>query len=437
MLKKVSLLLLLYLIYPYFLSNELLFVTSLVLFSGTLLFYRVSITKRVLKVTIPLVTLLILGTITLIGTNNLPRDILRDYLYFLNPIIVLALGYILIIRIKDIKKVFNTVVLVGVIMACVHLWKFISNPLIFSLSLPQIRAEAGTGYSIVLIALLFLIFNKKFNLQIFNNNKLILFLSFVVCFMSFALSLSRTLILTFLVVYLVVNIKRPQRKVFQTTHLKASLSVFALLIVMFAGYFFYPEEIANQLINKMTKSIEEISTSNENWDWQTINNNWRGYEAYMAFEQFKDASLAEKLIGQGFGTNVNTGVSINLGGEMFSEVPILHNGYMYILTKTGIVGVVLYLIFLINIIRNGFELMKRSAYDKFYGKLLISIAIVTLLNTYIVTGIFNTSVFSSWIILLGLLHGYSFLSSAGKLKNANTIGMKIPHQPKKRIRITW
>ncbi len=69
-----------------------------------------------------------------------------------------------------------------------------------------------------------------------------------------------------------------------------------------------------------------------------INLHWRAYEGFAAYKQWTQEPWIEKLFGQGAGSQVGLGLEMHLGKENFYEVPILHNGLMYGLTKLGVFG---------------------------------------------------------------------------------------------------
>ena len=68
----------------------------------------------------------------------------------------------------------------------------------------------------------------------------------------------------------------------------------------------------------------------------------------MALEQMNEEPVSF-IIGKGFGALVDLKFKAPLSSENIRFIPILHNGYSYILFKTGIIGLFLYLIFLISL----------------------------------------------------------------------------------------
>ncbi|WP_460451788.1 hypothetical protein [Alsobacter sp. SYSU BS001988] len=75
-----------------------------------------------------------------------------------------------------------------------------------------------------------------------------------------------------------------------------------------------------------------------------INDFWRAFEGYAGYKSWADTGLFGHLFGRGGGATSPLGLGIKLGPDpesTFTEVPVFHNGFIYILVKAGIVGVLL------------------------------------------------------------------------------------------------
>ena len=144
-----------------------------------------------------------------------------------------------------------------------------------------------------------------------------------------------------------------------------------------------PEELFKTKINR--------ENHKDLWD------HWRGYEAKRAFALMEEKPLSY-FSGTGYGSLVNLKFKAPLsdvdskGIKFISE---LHNGYPYVLYKTGIVGLILYLTFLFGLYKNiysktSFEVVFVSALGIFY-----------LFTTLTITGIYNTN--DTTVFVLGAL----------------------------------
>jgi hypothetical protein len=91
----------------------------------------------------------------------------------------------------------------------------------------------------------------------------------------------------------------------------------------------------------------------------------------------------QHIAGFGFGSRVDLGLTIKLGGEPMSTIPILHNGYVMLLVKCGWIGVLLYMIFLYRL---G---IKRKSGDFYCLQFLSALVLATIVNTFSVAGLLN------------------------------------------------
>lgn len=153
---------------------------------------------------------------------------------------------------------------------------------------------------------------------------------------------------------------------------------------------------------KFLHSFAEISFTS---DPRQVIANWRGFEAFMALQGFVNASLAQKILGQGFGATVDLGAFINMSSHMvYRFIPILHNGYFHILTKYGVVGVFLYVVFSVNIIRR--KIGRQQMRDGLPSDIMIGCGIIILFTTLVITGLFNKEALDGITMLVGVIYGY-------------------------------
>lgn len=99
-------------------------------------------------------------------------------------------------------------------------------------------------------------------------------------------------------------------------------------------------------LGKLLRSFQEI-IPNEN---QNINSNWRAVESAVALSAFINGSFFEILFGRGIGYSLPLGFEMSLAGVEFDSIPILHNGYLFILLKYGILGLYLWYKFLSSLV---------------------------------------------------------------------------------------
>jgi hypothetical protein len=140
--------------------------------------------------------------------------------------------------------------------------------------------------------------------------------------------------------------------------------------------------------------------------YEDINLNWRGFEAARAAKTYAEFGDGEKLVGGGFGTMVDLGFAMKLGmgndAESFEFVPLLHNGYMELLVKTGFLGLVLFILFCIQIAFMALqEFRQPEKYAKLNGLLLLWTVLVFALTQEAISGILNKGALAPNLFLLG------------------------------------
>lgn len=405
MLNKISIILLIYLILPFYFSSQIFIIFASIYLIYNIIFFRIKISKKVFSIISIFLILNLIGIINGVIKNNNVRDLLRDMVNFLLPIVSILSGYIIILKEKNQNKLLNTFIVAATFLSSVHLIQLLSN-ISSASSLRGIRLSAGNGNILSVIAVVMLFNNRQYKLNLLSNKRKRILICFLVNFISFILSLSRSLILVFIIMIIFTNIyKFKLNKKFTMNYLKLSIIIFSsLIIVPFIIYLAKHNTVFIQFIEKITNSFSEISSNNK-WDWNSINSNWRGYEAYRAKILYNDSGIIEKLIGNGFGSRVPLGLEMKLSGEIFSSVPILHNGYMYILTKNGMLGLFLYVIALIIILINSLKV--NMIRNNFINKLIISIAITEIVLTVFSTGMLGYS-YSAMNILIGLSLGHMY-----------------------------
>jgi hypothetical protein len=117
----------------------------------------------------------------------------------------------------------------------------------------------------------------------------------------------------------------------------------------------------------------------ELWD------HWRGYEAYRAFELMKEYP-SSFVFGTGYGSLVNLKFQAPLSDENkgLKFISELHNGFAYVFYKTGIIGLMIYLSFIISLYK---VIYKKYNYSTVF---ISSIGILYFFTTLTITGIYNS-----------------------------------------------
>lgn len=365
--------------------------------------FGMKIPRGIWRVIWPITIMILLGFIGSI--NNDIDHVIKDFWYFGKLILVIIFGYLAMWKINDIKAVLRIFVLSGFILSIYYLIKLGIDFYLFNEPIQIIQKKIGSGYFISVIAMAILFGYLKYNFNLFQFRTLS-YVILMVCFMSIILSFSRTLWLTLLIIILI------SKKI-------KILNIIGLLILL---VFFIGTGITTNLGNlegefgamiaKISRSINEIMIIDYS-DMERINIYWRSVETYQGLKTYTSGSLLELFFGQGFGSHINLEFFMTLQGIMMQHIPIIHNGYVYILVKTGLIGLVLYLYYLVSLFKSGQRALRINQVDiQLVGILLMELSVIFFFTTYFITGLFNKSVLFPAKLLLGILLYY--LKNRGK-----------------------
>ena len=168
------------------------------------------------------------------------------------------------------------------------------------------------------------------------------------------------------------------------------------LFIIFGGSLF-PENVTQlenyTFLDKIKHSLSEITVRNYT-SFSELSDNWRGYESYLGLHLFYNGSFFEYLFGQGLSAHVQTPFWINFENDQLRTIPMFHNGYITILLKTGLLGLLLYFIFIYRLTGS-----RENFYEKnnIGSELLLALAISASIEMLAVHGFFSKS--PSFIVL--------------------------------------
>lgn len=342
------------------------------------------VSKSFLRITTPVLLLFCIGFIGFLLNKYAFFNVFKDIFHFIKPITGLFIGYFFYRKINDFRLFVKTIVVLGLISAVIHfgILFFISG---FS-SVNDIR-EFGRDNFLELFSLFFLVFYKKFQKEsLFQkrpNHYLFVFLLLISCIFYF----SRTMIVAALI--LLVSIYG--YTVITKKGLKI-IGVVVLFIILLYTYLFSVKIDRNQpglesFLFKIKNAPSEIfKTKIDRENHKDLWDHWRGYEAKRAFALMEDDPKSF-VVGTGHGSLVNlkffAPLTENYKDKGIKYISELHNGYVYILYKTGLFGLILYLIFLINLYK------KIYAHKNITTYFISAIGLVFLFTTLTITGIYN------------------------------------------------
>ena len=358
---------------------------------------------RVIPGAILFFMMLLAGLIGVSGNN--PYNVAKDVWYVGNSATVLLFGYLLMERIGSLQPVLRVFAISASVVATVHIVRFSLHPSSLQ-SLLDIRTEVSAGYYITALGLGIAYTAAKFKLDILNNGYA-LWGTALLCLASVTLSFSRTLWVAVMVVVITAVFGAGLRNVVRWILLLGCMALFAAAISDIDSGGSAPEEATDTFRGKIINSFQELKVADYT-TFEEINMNWRGFESYCALQSYLSGNTLEHIVGKGFGTDIDIGFTMTLNDEEFDFIPILHNGYLYLLVKTGLVGLTSFLSFLFLSFCKGIKVLRVPYPEaRACGFLLIVSTIIILETTFVISGMFSKGGLSQTIILLGMLIGHA------------------------------
>lgn len=345
---------------------------------------KTSFTKSFIKTILPIIVIFFIGFIGSLINNYLLVNIIKDISHFIKPIFVLTLGYLTFKKVNNEVSFLKTIIGIASVTSIIHLTGvfFFSN--VGSNSIQSIRGDFGLDNFIEIYALYFLILAPKNNIVIFKNrffSKILI----IVLSLSILFYFSRTMFGMIIIIgFSMYGYAKFNAKSFRI------ISVLALVVLLFFGYlnsikldrnskglesFFYkikiaPGEVFNAKVNR--------EDHRKLWD------HWRAYEAKRALNLMNDKPVSY-LFGTGYGSLVNLKFKAPLGdGNGMRYISVLHNGYIFVLYKSGIIGILLYLFFLVSLYKRVYVEDRNT----FFKIVISTIGIYFLFTSIIITGIY-------------------------------------------------
>ena len=368
-------------------SVEVTIILCFLLIGLLLLDLKFKYSNTFLNTITPLFLILFIAGISTFFYSHEGYDVLKDFVYLIKPILMIVLGYYLIGKIKDKNFIFKVVIYMGVVFAIYHIYRVSKYLMGFQFGITKIRSVGGKANYIELLAIVF-IFIKE-SIRPFKIPTKFIIIIKLVLLASFFFYFSRTMLFTFFVLYFAIH---GYTKLTRKGVLYLSL-IAALVVALFAslqtmdldrsslGFEGFLYKIKNTPSEILTTKIDKDDHA-DLWD------HWRGYEANKAFEQLNTQSDFGYAFGKGLGSLVDLGFYAPLNRDKIRYIPVLHNGFAYIMFKAGFVGVFIYLLFLAYLYIQAYQ-KNIGGYTQFFNNIISGIALYFFFTSLIITGIYN------------------------------------------------
>jgi hypothetical protein len=262
-------------------------------------------------------------------------DFIRDITYMLKPIIGLLLGYQL--RKDHIKNPLSIVVNTGIAIAVIHLMIIMYSILAYRITdMHKLREYSGYFSDYEVYAIIVLLFNKEFEYKVSRKKTQ---LGLIILGLSIALYLARTNFIQFGIFYLAL-------KGYLRINKRSIIIITSLIVVLAAGYaaiYSYNPKRGSKgfeafLYKIKIAPIEPFKAKVNADDWRDFNDNYRSYETILTLKQVPQGGVGAVLFGEGMGSSIDLKRKVWLQSSFMRYIPFLHNGFMTVFLKSGLVG---------------------------------------------------------------------------------------------------
>lgn len=291
----------------------------------------------VFKAVLPFLAILFVASFSTFFFDNSSYNIIRDITYILKPAIGILLGYQLY---KNNKlSAINTIINAGMVIAFIHLVIIFYNAIAHKIINIHVLREYGGYFSdYEIYVLIILIFNKQFSLN-YSWRKRNIFI-FIIGLSSF-LYVSRTNFIQLILFYLIL-------KGFFTLNLRSIKILSVIFLIVCAGYsVIYNIHLSRNgkglesfLYKIKNAPIEAFKTKINKDDYEDFNDNFRSFENIKTIKQVSQEGWFAVVFGKGLGSTVDVGRRMYTNdGTYVRHEAILHNAYITVFLKSGLIGV--------------------------------------------------------------------------------------------------
>lgn len=354
--------------------------------------------KDLLRYAICLLAIMTVAFVVLLYNSRNTFYVIRDITYMLKPVIGLVVGYQLCRN--NSKNIFKTVVYTGFIIACIHL-SVLGFAILFkhARTLNDLRTQGGYFSDFEVYAMIILIFYRKFELQFTPERRRLLM--FIIGF-SATMYFARTNFIQFILLFLAL-------KGYFKINVNSIMIVSSVIIFSVIAYstilYINPKRngpgIETLLYKIKIAPVEAFKTKIDKSNWKDLNDNYRSFENITTVKQVISKGRYAIMFGEGLGSQVDLKQEIWLDDLYLRYISILHNGFMTVFLKSGLLGIFIYLYSI-------FLLFKQNKSDvpiiQNINLLLIGTGVFLIFSNWVFLGVYNKSDNKS--ILIGLLLCY-------------------------------
>lgn len=331
--------------------------------------------------------------------DNSIYNAIRDVTYLIKPIIGLILGY-QFCKNENFQPL-KTIIYVGFFIALIHLLILFYNIVFFRIvNIHTLRGLTGYFSDFEVYSFILILFHKQLNISFARKKFLMLA---VIVGVSAFLYLSRTNFIQFAILYIGL------KGYFRLT--KKAIKIFSIsTIFLLVGYalIYNTNPTRNgkgleALFYKIKNApIEPFKTKVDKDDYQDFNDNYRSYENIKTVKQVSMEGVDGVLFGKGLGSTIDIGRKILTNdGTYVRHEPFVHNAYMTVFLKSGLIGVFFLMYSLYILIKQNKTTIEEV---KQINLILISTGVFLILANWVLIGLYLK--LDNKSLLIGLLISY-------------------------------
>lgn len=339
---------------------------------------------RILALLVSPLIILLIACFSGIGSHHATYAIIRDITYLLKPLMGLLLGYQLA-KDTDGEKGIRLIINTGFILAVIHLLVAAYAVLfLYIRNIHMLRFYAGYFNDFEMYSLAILFFSKKFGISYKFWTR---WLMLLVMGISAILYLARTDFILLGILWL--TLMGYMRLTPKSLKVLAYTTIF-VLVGYGIVYNMNPQRGATGfeafLYKVKISPMEPFKTRINLEDWKEFHDNYRSFENIITVEQVSGKGTSSVLFGEGLGSQVDLGRKIwTNDSEYIQYLPALHNSYMTVFLKSGLLGVFFLIQFIYLLFRQG----KSENYQIYLiNQLLIASAIFLIMSNWVFMGLY-------------------------------------------------
>lgn len=380
---------------PMWNNYELTFAVWSLTFLATL---QRSYSYQILKYGLCFVAIMTVAFIVMLTRDYLSYYIIRDITYMLKPIFGTFIGYHLCR--SNFKKAFETIIYTGAIIAGIHIIMIVyAFIFLHAHTVNDIRLRSGFFSDFEVYALIILLFHKQFEIDI--PRKKLFWFTIIVGFSSF-MYLARTNFIQFVLLLIAM---KGYFKINRTSITVITTLVVSVVIGYTAIVYSSPRRngpgIEALLYKIKIAPKEAFKTKIDADDWKDFNDNYRSYENIHTVKQMTRNGTATILFGAGLGSRIDLKREVWLGDMFLRYISILHNGFMTVFLKSGLLGILIYLWSIVQLFR---QRKSRIPIVKNINLLLVGTGIFMFFSNWVFMGVYN--LLDNKSVLIGFLICY-------------------------------